>query len=180
MRMKVLFGPLTVLVTAGFAVAAEPTAKGLRPGDEVSAWEPVHVAGPHAGTKTCPVCTYLDAPVLLAFAKDAKAAGQLAAALEGIAVAHAKGKLKVLLVVVDGSADELQSLAKEHSLRQLMLCRPDPQRKEKQLKAYKVESLAANSVVLYQDYAVKQAWSDLKAADLGELKKATDGYLPKR
>ncbi len=178
--MKVLLGPLTVLVTAGFAVAAEPAVKGLRPGDEVSAWEPVHVAGPHAGTQTCPVCTYLDAPVLLAFAKDAKAAGQLAPALEGIAAAHAKGKLRVLLVVVDGSADELRSLAKEHSLRQLMLCRPDPRRKEKQLRAYKVDAIAANSVVLYQDYAVKRAWSDLEVADLGELKKATDGYLPKR
>lgn len=178
--MKTVLGPLVVLAFTVVAGAAEPAVKGLRVGDEVSAWEPIHVAGPHAGTKTCPVCTYLDAPVLLAFAKDAKAAGQLAATLEGIAVAHANGKLRVLLVVADGTTEELQALAKDDSLRQLMLCRPDPLRKDKQLKAYKVESLTTNSVVLYQDYLVKKAWSDLKAADLGELSKATDAYLPKK
>ena len=66
-------------------------ASGLRPGEEVSAWEPMHVAGPHAGTKTCPVCTYLEAPVLLAFARDMAAAEPLAAPLEEIARATARG-----------------------------------------------------------------------------------------
>jgi len=157
------------------AMAAEPTS-GLRPGDEVSAWEPIHVAGPHAGTKTCPVCTYLDAPVLLAFAKDVAAAEKLAKSLEAIAIAHAPGKLKVVLVV-DGTEDELRKLAKEASLKSVMLCRPDPERKEKQLKAYKIDAAVSNTILLYQDYIVKQAWTDAAPAD---VKKATDKYLPKR
>ena len=118
--MQTTFGFL-FLVSFSVAIAGEPTS-GLRPGDEVSAWEPVHVAGPHAGTKTCPVCTYLEAPVLLAFAKDMDAAEKLAKPLEQIAVAHRSGKLKVVLVVVDGSEDQLHKLAKDYALQTVMLC----------------------------------------------------------
>jgi hypothetical protein len=60
--MRTIAG-LCCLLAVTTATADEPIS-GLRPGDQVSAWEPIHVAGPHAGTKTCPVCTYLDAPVL--------------------------------------------------------------------------------------------------------------------
>src|SRR5579871_4119858 len=128
MRATVGFCCLIVLSTA---TAGEP-GSGLRPGEEVSAWEPIHIAGPHAGTKTCPVCTYLEAPVLLAFAKDVNAAGNLAKPLEDIATAHRAGKLKVMLVVVDGSDEQLHKLAKDFALQYVMLCRPDPERKEKQ------------------------------------------------
>src|SRR5579871_3770884 len=170
---------LWCLVAASAAVAGEPTS-GLRPGEEVSAWEPVHVAGPHAGTKTCPVCTYLDAPVLLAFAKDVDAAAKLAAPLEQIAAAHRAGKLKVMLTVVDGSEEDLRRLAKDYALQTLMLCRPDPGRKEKQLKAYRIDATVSNSVMLYQDYIVRKAWTGVTAADLAAVKTAADQYLPTR
>lgn len=167
------------LVTVSTATAGEPTS-GLRPGDEVSAWEPIHVAGPHAGTKTCPVCTYLEAPVLLAFAKDASAAEKLAKPLEEIAAAHRSGKLKVVLVVVDGSDEQLRQLAKDSALQSVMLCRPDPERKAKQLKAYKIDPAASNAVMLYQDYTVRKAWAGVNAAGLADVKTAADKYLPKR
>jgi hypothetical protein len=51
--MRTAFAVFVVLATAR-ASLADPWPAGLRPGDEVVAWEPVHVAGPHAGTKTCP------------------------------------------------------------------------------------------------------------------------------
>ncbi len=176
--MRTLFG-LWCFAAASFAFAGEPVS-GLRPGDDVLAWEPVHVAGPHAGTKTCPVCTYLDAPMLLAFAKDVDAAEKLAKPLEQIATTHRAGKLKVVLVVVDGSEADLRKLAKDHALQTLMLCRPDPERKEKQLKTYKIDAAVSNSVILYQDYTVKRAWTGIKAADLADVKAAADKYLPKR
>ena len=177
--MRTAFAVFVVLVTAR-ASLDDPRPAGLRPGDEVVAWEPVHVAGPHAGTKTCPVCTYLDAPVLLAFAKDDAAAKKLAKPLEAIAAAHAKGKLRVLLVVVDGTEGQLKAIAKDQGVQRLMLCYPDPERKEKQLNAYKIDPAAENTVVLYQDYVVKQAWAGLAPVDLPRLKAATDRYLPKR
>lgn len=176
--MRTLLG-LCCVLTLSTAFAAEP-ASGLRPGDEVSAWEPVHIAGPHAGTKTCPVCTYLESPVLLAFAKDVDAAEKLAKPLEQIAAAHQRDKLKVVLVVVSGTDDELRKLAKDNSLKTMMLCRPDATRKEKQLEAYKIDPAVSNSLILYQDYTVKQAWTGIQATDVATLKAATDKYLPKR
>jgi hypothetical protein len=138
------------------------------------------VAGPHAGTKTCPVCTYLDAPVLLAFAKNTDAAEKLAKPLEAIAAAHRPGKLKVMLVVVDGTDEQLRQLAKAASIQAVMLVRPDPEKKDKQLKAYKIDATVSNTVILYQDYTVKAAWTGLTATDLGGLKTATDPYLPRK
>jgi len=173
MRATLVLG---CLMWASVAIAAEPTS-GLRPGDEVSAWEPIHLAGPHAGTKTCPVCTYLEAPVLLAFAKDLAAAEKLAKPLEAIAIAHRSGKLKVMLVVTEGTEEDLRKLAKDTSLKSVMLCCPDPSRKEKQLKAYKVDAAVSNTVMLYQDFTVKQTWTD---ASISDVKTATNQYLPKR
>lgn len=167
------------LVVASIAMAGEPTS-GLRPGDEVSAWEPVHVAGPHAGTKTCPVCTYLDAPVLLAFAKDVESATILAKPMEEIAAAHREGKLKVMLVVVEGSDENLRKLAKNSAMQFVMLCRPDSALKQKQLQAYRINAAVSNSVMLYQDYTVKKAWAGISATEFADVKTAADQYLPRR
>ena len=171
------FRRLALIVIA--LAAGASGASGLSPGEEVAAWEPVHLAGPHAGTKTCPVCTYLDAPVLLAFARDAAAATPLVRPLEAIAAAHEKGRLKVLLVVVNGG-DELRQFATDHGVRRLMLCRPDPERWVKQLAAYKIDPKAANTILLYQDYTVKRRWAALAPAQLPELKAATDPHLPRQ
>ncbi len=176
---KLLAAIVVIVLGAGNGLAAPPTS-GLGIGDEVSAWEPIHVAGPHAGTKICPVCTYLDAPVLLVFAKDVSAAADLAKPLEAIANAHTKGKLKVVLVVISGSDEQLKKLAKDNSIQTLMLCRPDPERQEKQLKAYKVDPSVTNTIILYQDYLVKKNWAALATTKLADLKTATDVYLPKR
>ena len=153
---------------------------GLKKGEEVTAWEPVHVAGPHAGTKTCMVCTYLDAPVLLAFAKDLAAAELLAKPLERIATAHARGKLKVALVVLDAPDEKLVKLAAEQNLRLVMLCRPDADRRMKQLATYKINPAVSNTILLYENYVVKENWTALSAADLPLLFKATDSFLPRR
>jgi hypothetical protein len=178
--MRRLFATLIAIVLSTATVMADPPASGLRPGEEVSAWEPLHVAGPHAGTKTCPVCTYLEAPTLLAFARDIAAAADLASPLEAIAKAHARGKLKVILVVETGSAEQLQKFASDHAIVHLMLCRPDPERSAKQLKAYKIDPSVANTILLYRNYTVTTNWTALAVGQLRELKTATDAYLPDR
>jgi len=170
---------LWCFVAASTAIAAGPVS-GLRPGDQVSAWEPIHVAGPHAGTSTCPVCTYLEAPIVLAFAKDVAAAEKLAKPLEEIATAHRQGKLKVMLVVVNGSEEQILKLAKDSAIRSVMLCRPDPKRKEKQLGAYKIDLSVSNTIMLTQDYTVKKLWTGAQATELADLRMAADQYLPKQ
>jgi protocatechuate 3,4-dioxygenase, beta subunit len=178
--MRSLFAALIAIALGSATGMAQSPASGLQPGEEVSAWEPVHVAGPHAGTKTCPVCTYLEAPMLLAFARDIPAAAELAGPLEAIAKTHAGAKLKVILVVETGSSEELQKLARDHAIANLMLCRPDPERRDKQLRAYKIDSSVANIVLLYRNYTVTRNWTALPADHLSELKSATDVYLPNR
>lgn len=177
--MSRCFAFLATFVSVLSSTAAQQPASGLQPGDEVSAWEPIHEAGPHAGTKACPVCTYLDAPVLIAFAKEIAEAKKLGKPLETIAAAHAKGKLKVVLVVVDGTEGDLRKLAKDELLKTLMLCRPDPDRKAKQLKSYKVDPEVSNTVYLYEDYKVTKTWAKRTPVVADELKTATDRYLPK-
>jgi len=177
--MRTRIAALFVLATT-MASIAKAQDSGLRPGEEVSAWEPVHVAGPHKGTRTCPVCTYLDAPFLLVFAKDEVAARSILKPLEAIAADHSKGRLRVLMLVVNGSQTQLQALASDQAVQHLMLCRADPERKEQQLKAYKVNSSAQNTIILYQDYVVRNSWVGLTPANLSRLEDVTDLYLPKR
>lgn len=54
---------------------------------------------------------------------------KLAEPMEEIASAHRRGKRKVVLVVVEGSEDDLRKLVKDSGLQAVMLCRPDPARK---------------------------------------------------
>lgn len=157
---------------------APPTWSGLHIGDEVSAWEPIHVAGPHAGTKTCPVCTYLAAPALLAFARDAAAAEWLVEPLEAIARTHAAGRLRVMLVVTNDTPAAISALAARHAVKHLMLCRPDPEYRDQQLAAYRIDPAASHTVMLYEDYIVRVAWPTLAPADLPRLTAAAESYLP--
>jgi protocatechuate 3,4-dioxygenase beta subunit len=180
--MCILWATLCTVSSNSYLSAAEPKNRpsGLSVGEEVSAWEPVHVAGPLAGTKTCPVCTYLEAPVLLAFAKDSSAAELLAKPLERIADAHSKGKLRVVLVVLDAPEEKLRKLAEESKIRHLMLCMPDPKRREKQLAAYKIDPTVPNTIMLYEAYTVRRLWVSVTSKDLASLEEATIPYLPRR
>jgi hypothetical protein len=172
--MQRLLGAPVMIVAATGTDLAEPPTSGLRSGGEVSAREPIHLAGPQADTRTCPVRTHLEAPVQLAFEKDVVAAEILAKPLEEIAKSYAKGELKVLLVVVDGSDGQLLRFAKDHSIIHVMLCRPDPELRVKQLKAYEIDPSASSTVMLYQDDTVKKSWTALTAPDLTRSKAATD------
>ena len=178
--MDVIWSRIGVVVCFFLLFGPAGQAQGLKRGDEVAAWEPIHIAGPHAGTKTCPVCTYLDAPVVLSFTKDVDAADKLVPTLENLAMTHAKGKLKVVLVVLDGTDDAIKALDKTHRVEALMLCRPDPARKAKQLQVYKIDQSLVNSAILYQDYVVKKTWKDLGKDSLAEVVAEAAVYLPKR
>lgn len=158
-------------------VIAEPPASGLRPGDEVSAWEPVHVAGPHQGTKTCPVCTYLEAPTVVAFVRDSAIARKFIKPLEQLADRHEKGKLKVILVVIDSSTEEVKKLSAASGVRCLMVCQPDPAKKDKQLQAYKINPSQVSTIYLYQDYLVQEVWHGL--TEPGKVALAAAKYLPR-
>jgi hypothetical protein len=181
MSRNLLFLTMLLAVPVSFS-AAQParSASGLQKGDEVTAWEPVHVAGPYAGTRTCLVCTYLEAPMLLAFARDLANAEALAKPLERIAEAHDKGRLRVALVVLNTPDDQLIKLAADQKIQYVMLCRPDVESRARNLAAYKIDPAVPNTIMLYEAYIVKESWTALRVANLPALIKATDPYLPKR
>jgi hypothetical protein len=178
--MKYSIGFVLVFCIASPTMSQSPTKSPLGIGDEISAWEPIHIAGPHRGTKTCPVCTYLDAPMAIAFAKDVAEAKRLVKSMEEIAKIHSKGKLKLVLVVIDGSDDEIEKLAKTFDVRFLMVCKPDPERKEKQLNLYKVDNNITNVIYICQDYKVRGNWTSLTDEQIQAMKKSLDLFLPKR
>ena len=84
-----------------------------------------------------------------------------------------------MLVVLDGTEDQLGRFAKLHAIRSTMFCRIDPSRRAQQLAAYKVDPAVTNTVMLYRDYLVTKSWAAMTAANLGELKKATEPYRPR-
>lgn len=53
-----------LLASIAAFVLASPPQVGLKIGDTVSAYEPHHVSGPDANTETCPVCKYVNRPMV--------------------------------------------------------------------------------------------------------------------
>jgi hypothetical protein len=158
-----------VVVLVALAAAGTEPASGLRPGDEVAAWHPVHVTGPEAGTTHCPVCTYLDKPVVLAFAATAAAAGPLAERVEGLLARYEKAGVRGLVVVTAGTAADLKKLAADRKLTRVSLCLLDPDTRAKDLKRYRVAAAAATTVTVYRDYTVTAGFTDLAEKDFPKL-----------
>src|SRR5579863_9808635 len=106
------------------SIAANQPASGLRPGEQVEPWNPIHVAGPDQGTNTCPVCVYGERPVVVAFAKNTNNTAALVARLELLARQHRKDGLRIVVAVVDADADRITALADNLRLTEVSLCYP--------------------------------------------------------
>src|ERR1700729_3253689 len=76
---------------------------GLEVGETVEPWRPIHVAGPDRGTTACPVCTYLEKPGIVAFAKEGDDTALLARRVEALVSAHRAKGLKGFVVVLDST-----------------------------------------------------------------------------
>ncbi len=54
MRNRIAIGAsLTIALLVGGVIAAEPIKSGPQPGDSCGVFEPLHVTGPGAGSKSC-------------------------------------------------------------------------------------------------------------------------------
>ena len=107
--------------TKGAAVVS-----GLAQGETVEPWRPIHVAGPDRGTTACPVCTYLDKPAVIIFARDNDDLVELTRRMEALVKAHQARSLKGFIVVVDGTPDRLAKVAKSAGVSRSALCYPRP------------------------------------------------------
>ena len=150
---------------------------GLAVGDEVSAFNPVHISGPDAGTKHCPVCTYLEKPAVLIFAQDSANTVSLANRLEALAEKYQPSGLNVFLVLTDGTPADIEQMARGNQLNHLSISLLDPATRNDDLKAWKVDTNRENIVVLYRDYVVLWKHVGLRAAEFDELEFAVQSHL---
>jgi protocatechuate 3,4-dioxygenase beta subunit len=162
---------------AGLAVA-QPPASGLRPGETVEPWNPLHVAGPERGTNTCPVCTYLEKPVVVVFAKDTPNTAALVARLEALAAGKKPAGLRVVVAVLDAGPDRLAALAAEAKVAAAALCYLNPKTRDKELKAYRIDPAAENTVIVYKDYTVTETFVNLPAAGADRVAAAVKNLAP--
>ena len=145
---------------------------GLELGETVEPWRPIHVAGPDRGTTACPVCTYLAKPAVVVFTKDGENAVELARRVEALVSAHRNKGLKGFVVVLDSTPLKLAKTAKRAGVSRSALCYPDPSTKEEDLRAYKINPAATNTVLVYKDYTVAARFVDLSANDFGRVEAA--------
>jgi protocatechuate 3,4-dioxygenase beta subunit len=151
---------------------------GLQPGDAVPSWEPVHVAGPDAGTRACPVCTYGARPMVLIITKDGPEAEGFVSRVEDLVGRWRKDQLKGFVVVTGSTPARLERLAHEHRVVSSALCYPDPEREETDLRRkLKVAVRARNTILVYRHYKVTANFVDLDPKDFSLVERAVERTL---
>ena len=142
---------------------------GLKIGDQVEPWNPLHVAGPDKGTNICPVCTYLEKPVVVVFAKDTQNTAQLSAELEVLAREHRKSGLRVVIAITDAGETRVKVLASTLAITDASFCHMSEKTGSAELRAYRINPTAENTVMVYKDYTVAATFVNLSARDCGQV-----------
>lgn len=150
---------------------------GLQQGDKVTAWEPVHLTGPEAGTKNCPVCTHLQKPAVLAFASWTPNTQELARELDQLVTDNLSQELKAFLVVSDGETEAIKQFASSNILMNLSICSLDPKTRQQDLAKYKIDPSCQNTIIVYRDFTVWSNHVDMKYGDFATLSKSVTQLL---
>ncbi len=150
---------------------------GLRIGDLVEPWTPVHVAGPDKGKKACPICTYPEHPAVVIFANDGEATTKLLSEMEGFLAEPEQKELKIFFVIIDADEPRLNEIASAASISRTALCHLTPMSAKKVLADYKVDPSKANTVMVYRNFKVNANFNNLDATDLAKFKNAVAEVL---
>jgi hypothetical protein len=163
----------TVAGCAGPSAPMQPAIQsGLQKGEDIIPWNPVHVAGPNAGTNACPVCTYGARPAIVVFARNDKEMLMLVTQLEDLVRRQSAMDLKAFVIVLDGTPDDLKSEAVSQGVKQIGFCYPDPATRDVDLKDYKINPSADNTVMIYKDYKVAANFVNLGYGDFNQVETA--------
>ncbi|MDR3689575.1 MAG: hypothetical protein P4L46_09370 [Fimbriimonas sp.] len=164
---------LPLIVSAGGGAAKS----GLAVGEMVSAFEPTHVTGPDAGSKTCPVCKYGNTPAVQVWVNGDKIGNvaKIADALEGAIKMEGPSKLKGFVVFIKptGESDAkiqnlLRMVANQCHLQHVGLLFVDGSANEA-VGEYKINTAASvkNTVIVYRDRKVSANFVNLVGDDGG-------------
>jgi hypothetical protein len=169
-------GVMLLILTEATCVAGPPPS-GLGKGDSVEPWNPVHVAGPDRGTTNCPVCTYLERPAVVVFAKDGADVIDLASRVERLVAAHQAKEFKGFVAVTDARPERAKDIATTARVERSALCILNPVTRERDLRAYRIYPEAANTIMVYQNYKVVATFVNLPARDFGKVEEVVNQLL---
>lgn len=163
--------PLFALATGGALKS------GLQTGEMVSAFEPSHVTGPDAGTKTCPVCKYGKTPAVQVWVNGDKPENisKIADALEASIKMEGSDKLKGFIIFIkpksmtdDALQGQLKMVADKCHLTNVALAYVDGPKSEF-VGQYKINTSSdvKNTVIVYHDMKVNANFVNLKGDEKG-------------
>lgn len=168
---KAILGLTAIAALAIPAIALNPVNSGLEVGEMLTPFHPTHVAGPDAGTDTCPPCKYGARPAVQIWANmdDPANIKGLAAAVSK-SVASSKHELKgfvVNLAHCDKCVEGTKTFAKDSKLNNIgitYLKADTPY-----VKNYKIntDSAVKNTVIVYKNKKVAAKFVNLKADEAG-------------
>jgi len=173
MNLGLLIAAAATLGVSAFAAVES----GLKPGTTPGAFQVVDVTGPNKGKQLCYRCQYGAAPVMAAFVNgDAAKSEKLVADLQKIVDTH-KG-LKSFVVFMSGpeAKDGIQKIAAEKKTTIPLVFLPRGTHEE-DIAAYKINSTAKNTVLLWRGSAVKGNFVDVDPKNLAQVEKAVDAML---
>lgn len=173
---KYSLGVLVALPLFAFA-AGGALKSGLQSGEMVSAFEPAHVTGPDAGTKTCPVCKYGKTPAVQVWVNGDKPenVSKIADALEAAIKMEGSDKLKGFIIFIkpksmteDALKGQLKMVADKCHLSNVALTYVDGPKSEF-VGQYKINTSAdvKNTVIVYHDMKVNANFVNLKGDEKG-------------
>ncbi len=173
---KLSLGALVALPLLALA-AGGALKSGLQTGEMVSAFEPSHVTGPDAGTKTCPVCKYGKTPAVQVWVNGDKPenVSKIADTLEAAIKMEGSDKLKGFIIFIkpksmsdEAIQGQLKMVADKCHLSNVALAYVDGPKSEF-VGQYKINTASdvKNTVIVYHDMKVNANFVNLKGDEKG-------------
>ncbi|MGL4420292.1 MAG: hypothetical protein ACRCZF_06490 [Gemmataceae bacterium] len=124
--IRKMFAALAVATLVVGVVSAAEITSGPQPGAMVGAFKPMHATGESAGEKSCLVCKYGDAPVVMVFARCTQCEGTqtLIKKIEEATKTHSKCELSSFVVFLSDDekiGDNLKAYGKKLELKNVVL-----------------------------------------------------------
>lgn len=178
-------------VAFALAVVASPLDEnGLQVGEYMGAFEPHHVTGPDAGTDTCPVCEYINRPMVQVWTNGSqeKWLAQVAPTLERATKKNQPYEFKSFVIqVIDAdrekasTAQELKNLAQKDDLSLLALTYLDRFDEAVAAHQFRLDASSKNVIFVYVNRKIEKKFVNFEPtrANLQTLSAAMDSVAKK-
>lgn len=180
-----------VAVSLALCVLASPLDEnGLRVGEFMGAYEPHHVTGPDAGTDTCPVCEYINRPMVQVWTNGShhEWLAQVAPTIERATKKNAAHEFKSFVIqVIDTAREktstvrELKNLAKEKRLSLLALTYLDRFDGAVEAHKFRLDSTSKNVIFVYVNRKIEKKFVNFEPtnSNLEALSRAIESVSKK-